>query len=368
MRSSLVAVMALVAALACAPVQAAGPASVADLAERLLGSVVNISTRQNVGGRGPSRGTTPRAPEGSPFQDFFDDFFKNAPRSGPPSSRRASSLGSGFVVDASGIIVTNNHVIADADEITVEFTDGSELKAEVLGTDKKTDIAVLQGRADQAAQGRAVRQFGRGAHRRLGDGHRQPVRAGRLGHARHHLGDQARHPVRPLRQLHPDRCLHQPGQFRRAAVQHGRAGHRHQHGDHLAVGRLDRHRFLDPFEPRRQHHRSAARVRRNASRMARRFHPARHARHRGLPRHGTAHGCARRRRHAWRSGCRRGAEGRRRHRRVRWPRDQRIAGIAARRRRHARRQGGDRGRRARRRAGGSAQLRWGAWKTASSLP
>ena len=132
------------------PAVAAGPTSVADLAERLLGSVVNISTRQNVGmTRGPSRGPTPQAPDGSPFQDFFDDFFQQAPRGRPggprrPPNRRGSSLGSGFVIDAEGIIVTNNHVIADADEITVEFTDGSKLKAEVVGIDKKTDIAVLK--------------------------------------------------------------------------------------------------------------------------------------------------------------------------------------------------------------------------------
>ena len=158
-------VAALVVALPASEARAAGPASVADLAERLLGSVVNISTQQNVGGRGPSRGERPTAPEGSPFQDFFDDFFKN-PRSGPPSARRASSLGSGFVVDASGIIVTNNHVIADADEITVEFTDGTKLKAKVLGTDKKTDLAVLE--VEPSKPLKAV-PFGNSSGARIGD-------------------------------------------------------------------------------------------------------------------------------------------------------------------------------------------------------
>ena len=145
---------------------ATGPTSVADLAERLLGSVVNISTQQNVGGRGPSRGERPAAPDGSPFQDFFDDFFRN-PRNGPPSSsRRASSLGSGFVIDASGIIVTNNHVIADADEITVEFTSGEKLKATVLGTDKKTDLAVLKVEPTKPLK---VVPFGNSSKARIGD-------------------------------------------------------------------------------------------------------------------------------------------------------------------------------------------------------
>ena len=149
-----------------APVQAAGPASVADLAERLLGSVVNISTRQGVGDRGPARGRSPQAPDGSPFQEFFDDFFREGGPQRPGSPQRPSSLGSGFVVDASGIIVTNNHVIADADEITVEFTDGSKLQAEVIGTDKKTDIAVLRVEPDKPL--RAV-PFGDSAKARIGD-------------------------------------------------------------------------------------------------------------------------------------------------------------------------------------------------------
>ena len=128
---------------------AQGPQSVADLAEPLLAAVVNISTSQTVKN---SKNGSPRprlgVPEGSPFQDFFDEFFNrqqekngNKPKSRP---RKVQSLGSGFVIDASGIIITNNHVIADADEITVNFTDGTKLVAELIGTDKKTDIAVLQ--------------------------------------------------------------------------------------------------------------------------------------------------------------------------------------------------------------------------------
>lgn len=132
--------------------QAAGPQSVADLAEPLLAAVVNISTSQTIksGKKGSSRPfPTPKVPEGSPFQEFFDEFFnrqqgKNGGKKKAPGSRKVRSLGSGFVIEASGIIITNNHVIAGADEIIVNFTDGSKLKAELVGTDKKTDIAVLK--------------------------------------------------------------------------------------------------------------------------------------------------------------------------------------------------------------------------------
>ncbi|MFD2237330.1 Do family serine endopeptidase [Aureimonas populi] len=116
-----------------------GPASVADLAEGLLDAVVNISTAQNVpsAGRGMPRLS---APDGSPLQDFFDELLREDGR----NSRQVQSLGSGFVIDASGVVVTNNHVIADADEITVNFADGRALEASVLGRDPKTDIAVLK--------------------------------------------------------------------------------------------------------------------------------------------------------------------------------------------------------------------------------
>lgn len=119
-----------------------GPASVADLAEGLLDAVVNISTSQNVDGG--SAQPPMRAPDGSPFQDFFDEFFKDRQGEGP-RNRKVSSLGSGFVIDAEdGIIVTNNHVIEGADDIEINFADGSKLTAELVGADTKTDLAVLR--------------------------------------------------------------------------------------------------------------------------------------------------------------------------------------------------------------------------------
>ncbi len=116
------------------------PDSFADLAEGLLPSVVNISTTQVIEGRsGPE---LPKLPPGSPFEDFFKEFFdRNQPGQ---RSRRATSLGSGFIVDAEGYVVTNNHVIQDADEINVILHDNTRLKAELVGRDPKTDLAVLK--------------------------------------------------------------------------------------------------------------------------------------------------------------------------------------------------------------------------------
>ncbi|WHO75009.1 Do family serine endopeptidase [Rhizobium sp. BT03] len=129
-----------------APIQAGvpnnGPASVADLAEGLLDAVVNISTSQNVKddeGVGPA----PRAPDGSPFQEFFNDFFDKK-QGNKGGNHNVSSLGSGFVIDPTGYIVTNNHVIEGADDIEVNFANGSKLKAKLIGTDTKTDLSVLK--------------------------------------------------------------------------------------------------------------------------------------------------------------------------------------------------------------------------------
>lgn len=132
--------LALVFVLAAAPRAAwAAPESFADLAEKLSPAVVNISTSQTV--TRPDRGNRPQLPEGSPFEDLFKDFFDGQNQQGP---RTVSSLGSGFVIDPDGIVVTNNHVIEGADEIVVNFVDGSSLPAELIGTDPKTDIAILK--------------------------------------------------------------------------------------------------------------------------------------------------------------------------------------------------------------------------------
>jgi serine protease Do len=128
------------------------PDGFADLAEKLVPSVVNISTTQTVKPeKQGEQSSRPQFPPGSPFEEFFKDFLDKNQRGerqqGKP--RKSTSLGSGFIIDATGYVVTNNHVIADADEITVILHDDTHLKAEVLGRDTKTDVAVLKVKTDK---------------------------------------------------------------------------------------------------------------------------------------------------------------------------------------------------------------------------
>jgi len=118
------------------------PESFADLAEKLLPSVVNISTTQVV--QGQPGVEMPMVPPGSPFEEFFKEFFEKNQQQPRRQQRRATSLGSGFIIDAKGYVVTNNHVIQDADEINVVLHDDTRLEATVVGRDPKTDIAILK--------------------------------------------------------------------------------------------------------------------------------------------------------------------------------------------------------------------------------
>ncbi len=140
----------------------AAPESFADLAQKLLPSVVNISTTQVIEGRqGPE---LPQLPPGSPFEDFFKEFFdRNQPQQ---RSRRATSLGSGFIISKDGFVVTNNHVIQDADEIKVILQDDTRLTAEIVGRDPKTDIALLKVKTDKDL---AAVEFGNSDKSRVGD-------------------------------------------------------------------------------------------------------------------------------------------------------------------------------------------------------
>lgn len=116
------------------------PLSFADLVDRLLPVVVNISTTQRSDTRRPP--AIPDFPEDSPFQDFFDEFLDDQNPDLQP--REATALGSGFVIDPTGYVVTNLHVIDGADEIRVILFDDTNLPAEVIGTDAKTDLALLK--------------------------------------------------------------------------------------------------------------------------------------------------------------------------------------------------------------------------------
>ena len=112
------------------------PESFADLAEKLMPSVVNISTTQTVvTTKNPFPGF--QFPPGSPFEDMFKEF-------GTPQTRKASALGSGFIIDTKGIVITNNHVISGADDIVVTVDGDKDYQAEVIGADPLSDIAVLK--------------------------------------------------------------------------------------------------------------------------------------------------------------------------------------------------------------------------------
>src|SRR5947208_1902647 len=144
--------LAVAGALVPAPASARGPDGIADVAEKVIDAVVNISTSQTVEAKGgDNKGAAPQLPPGSPFEEFFDDFFKN--RRGPGGKgggnnelqpHKTNSLGSGFIIDTSGIVVTNNHVIADADEVNGIMNDVTKIQSEIVGIDKKTDLAVLK--------------------------------------------------------------------------------------------------------------------------------------------------------------------------------------------------------------------------------
>ncbi len=150
---------ALALALAAAgPAHArSAPDGFADLAERLLPTVVNIATTQVVEGQGSQE-----------FEQFFKEFFERRGAEPPPQheQRRASSLGSGFIIDPSGYIVTNNHVIADADEITVRLYDDTTLQAKVVGRDEKTDLALLK---VESAEPLPAAKWGSSEQTRIGD-------------------------------------------------------------------------------------------------------------------------------------------------------------------------------------------------------
>src|ERR1700728_954663 len=164
------AIAALAAAVAPVPAQPAsarGPDGIADVAEQVIDAVVNISTSQKVD---PRAEELPDLPPGSPMEKFFDQFFKNHHGQGGDNSdegpRRINSLGSGFIIDPSGLVVTNNHVIADAGENSVIPNDGTKLKADLVGKDTKADLALLRVHADKPLK--SVK-FGDSSKLRLGE-------------------------------------------------------------------------------------------------------------------------------------------------------------------------------------------------------
>jgi serine protease Do len=164
--AAIVALAAAIMVLPAHPATARGPENIADVAEQVIDAVVNISTSQKVD---PHIAGLPDLPPGSPMEEFFDEFFKNRRGQGDNAERaphRVNSLGSGFIIDPSGLVVTNNHVIADADEINVILNDGTKLTAELVGKDSKSDLALLRVHTDKPLK--AVK-FGDSDKLRLGE-------------------------------------------------------------------------------------------------------------------------------------------------------------------------------------------------------
>ncbi len=153
------------------PIPPGAPATFADIAHDLLPAVVNVSSTQKAATNNKEeQGQMPEMPElppGSPFQDFFEEFMNRQGEGQNAPSLPAASLGSGFVIDADkGYIVTNNHVIADADEVRVTFGDDTTVDAKIIGKDEKMDLAVLQVKTDKKLS--AV-PFGDSDKMRVGD-------------------------------------------------------------------------------------------------------------------------------------------------------------------------------------------------------
>src|SRR5579862_7268408 len=167
------ALSAAVFVLPAGPAAARGPENIADVAEQVIDAVVNISTSQKVDARITGM---PDLPPGSPMEEFFDEFFKkhrgqggggdNGGDDADKTPHRISSLGSGFIIDPAGLVVTNNHVIADADEISVILNDGTKLPAELVGKDSKADLALLRVHTDHPLKAVA---FGDSDKLRLGE-------------------------------------------------------------------------------------------------------------------------------------------------------------------------------------------------------
>ncbi|MGD0191427.1 MAG: trypsin-like peptidase domain-containing protein, partial [Rhizomicrobium sp.] len=154
-------VLLLSPSLTASPALARGaPDSFADLANQLLPTVVNIATTQTLK-PATAQNALPDLPPDSPLQDMFKDFLSQN-----KLPRHITSLGSGFIIDPSGLIVTNNHVVEDSDDITVTLSDGTSLPAKLVGHDDKTDLALLRVKAKGPLP---AAHFGDSDHARIGD-------------------------------------------------------------------------------------------------------------------------------------------------------------------------------------------------------
>ena len=205
-------------------------------------------------------------------------------------------MGSGFIIDASGYIVTNNHVIEEGKKISVKLPSGREFQAHLIGADKDTDVALLK--VDGVTDLPTV-AFGDDRRLRVGDwvvavgnpfGLGGTVTAGIVSSIGRDIGE------RSVYGLHPDRRPHQPGQFGRTDLRSLRPGRRHEHRDLLALRRLRRHRLRHSRLHREGHGRPVEGPRQCLARLARRADSEPDARHGREPRRRQRQGRHRRQR------------------------------------------------------------------------
>ena len=249
-----------------------------------------------------ARQTRPGGARGQPVLRVLQ-----APAAGVPRPADAAAptqaQGSGFVISADGYVVTNNHVIDGANKITVNFDQDTKYEAELIGTDPRTDLALLKikGGSGNFPHVKFCRQAA--ARRRLGGGGRQSVRSRRHGDGRYRLRARPRHRLGSLR-LHADRRRREPRQLGRPDLQPRRRGGGRQHRHLQPVGRQRRHRLRRAGQGgNRGDH--AAQVRRlGQPRLARREDPERRRGHGGEPRPRRGQGCAGQRSHDAGSGGR----------------------------------------------------------------
>ena len=185
----------------------AGPASFADIVDRVKPAVVSVKVKLSDADQVDDEDSDgipgmPDIPKNSPFYRFFRHFGMPDNNDGPDRGDRAprhhfsQAQGSGFFISGDGYIVTNNHVVDDASEVTVTTADGKSMPAKVIGVDSKTDLALLKARRRRLPLRDVC--LSHAARRRLGDRGRQPVRPRWNRDRRHRLGARPRHRLRPL--------------------------------------------------------------------------------------------------------------------------------------------------------------------------
>ena len=221
------------------------PVGFADLVAKVKPAVISVRVQMDEGSNASELNSSEEnlLPflQGSPFEKFFRQYgFNETPGGTIRRHLIITGVGSGFFISPDGYAVTNNHVVDHAKSVQVTTDDGSTYTAKVIGTDAKTDLALIKvdGKSDFAYVNFEDRCA---ARRRLGRGRRQPVWSWRNGHRRHRIRRGTRHRLWPLRQLHSDRCADQQRQFRRSGIRYEWQRYRRQYRDLLALWRFGRH-------------------------------------------------------------------------------------------------------------------------------